>query len=329
MRPPTKPLKSHSYFVKRPAPAEFANGLDPSVKITKEQPAPAPASSSTAAQEDGQPSAQRRDRESSLERCQGCDGIWRRPLPNLDSVRLNAPAKTVTQLIKISQDMVESLRDQNRKFDAAHEDWRWRHSRCVKPASDDHAVCPTSPAAAAMKPLEAPSTASAGSAATHAEQPSKRSSRKLKPESSLGDSQQKASSSLISNQHPIETWRNTATTEVEKQSQSVVARIFEICQESLRCLLQNLDLSSVPKRDRNILGRCHAVLLLWGEGHGVSTGALDSILNRSKSLRQMTLSILNPMCKALSRGLLLPHRFYKTGVDEHRFTISYSIGEAQ
>jgi hypothetical protein len=109
-------------------------------------------------------------------------------------------------------------------------------------------------------------------------------------------------SSQISTQYPIETWQNTASTEVDKQPQGVVARIFENCQESLRCLVQNLDSSSVPKRDRNILQRCHAVLLLWGEGHGVFTGALDAILDRSKSLRQMTLSILNPMCKALSRG---------------------------
>jgi hypothetical protein len=108
--------------------------------------------------------------------------------------------------------------------------------------------------------------------------------------------------SQISNQYPIETWQNTASTEVDKQPQGVVARIFENCQESLRCLVQNLDSSSVPKRDRNILRRCHAVLLLWGEGHGVSMGALDVILDRSKSLRQMTLFILNPMCKALSRG---------------------------
>jgi hypothetical protein len=267
--PPTDPAKSHGYFVERPAPVDFANGSDPSVKtpgsasvpdnssnpnthtstitstngtrnhrynvrfavnytsdnmpssqkartesstaasvpsptteqqtvpvelpvvVTKEQ--PAPAASSPTAQEDSQPSARSRDRESSLERCQGCDEIWRRPLPNLDSVRQNAPAESVTQLLKISQDMVESLRDQGRKFDAAHEDWRWRHSRCVKPASDDHAVRPNSPAAATIEPLEAPSTARADAVATHAEQPSDRSSHKRKPESSLGDSQQTVS----------------------------------------------------------------------------------------------------------------------------------------
>jgi hypothetical protein len=118
----------------------------------------------------------------------------------------------------------------------------------------------------------------------------------------MNKSSREGSSSQTSNQYPIETWQNTATTEVEKQPQGVVAGIFENCQESLRCLVQNLDFSSVPKRDRNILRRCHAVLLLWGEGHGVLTGALDAILDRSKSLRQMTLSILNPMCRALSRG---------------------------
>ena len=178
------------------APAELPIVASKELPVIASKELPAPSASSPTVQEDGLTAARPRDRDSSLERCQGCDEIWRRPLPNLDSVRQNTPAESVIQLMKISQDLVESLRDQGRRFDAAHEDWRWRHSHCVKPASDDHAVRPTSPAAptttTTAEPQKSPSTTRVDTAAP-AGQPSDRSSHKRKPESSLGDSQQTAS----------------------------------------------------------------------------------------------------------------------------------------
>jgi hypothetical protein len=118
----------------------------------------------------------------------------------------------------------------------------------------------------------------------------------------MKDSSRERSSSPISNRYPNRLWQDIKTTELRRRPHDIVARIFETCQESLQCLVQKLDSSLVSKRDRNILRRCHSVLVLWGEGHGVSTGALDLILYRSKDIRQMTLSTLNSLSKAVSRG---------------------------
>ena len=107
---------------------------------------------------------------------------------------------------------------------------------------------------------------------------------------------------LPDNRTQIQYWQERATSEPEQQTLGIIARLFVNCEDSLRCLIQHLDSESISRSDRNSFRRSIALLRLWSDGHGVSTGALDATLDRSKSLRLTTLSILNPMCRVLTHG---------------------------
>lgn len=76
----------------------------------------------------------RSDREPSVERCVGCNEAWRRPIPDMDQEPL-APAENNADYMRVASNMIERLRDQRKKADAAYEDWRWRHSHCYRPMS--------------------------------------------------------------------------------------------------------------------------------------------------------------------------------------------------
>ncbi|KAF1851954.1 uncharacterized protein K460DRAFT_373842 [Cucurbitaria berberidis CBS 394.84] len=101
----------------------------------------------------------------------------------------------------------------------------------------------------------------------------------------------------------IEHWQQIAASETEHEDTGIVARLLRACLDSLALFLQLHDAVSITKRGQNVLRRCHATLKLWGEGHGVWHGKLDQVLERSRHLQQMTLSILNPLCKVLLNGL--------------------------
>jgi hypothetical protein len=84
----------------------------------------------------------RGDREPSVERCVGCNEAWRRPIPDLDSRHIS-PAETNEEFRQIASNMIERLRDQRKKADAAYDEWRWHHSHCTR--SDESHYQPTSP----------------------------------------------------------------------------------------------------------------------------------------------------------------------------------------
>ena len=65
-----------------------------------------------------------RDWESPVERCPGCDDAWRRPIPEMDANHT-----------RLASNMIERLRDESKRADAAYEEWRWRHSHCWRPTS--------------------------------------------------------------------------------------------------------------------------------------------------------------------------------------------------
>ncbi|KAF1359073.1 hypothetical protein EJ07DRAFT_122136, partial [Lizonia empirigonia] len=111
--------------------------------------------------------------------------------------------------------------------------------------------------------------------------------------------------SLAKQENQVQCWQKRTSSEPEQQTQGIVARIFNNCRGSLHCLVEHLDSIPISKADSNTLRRCLSSLTLWAEGHHVETGALDAILDRSKSLRLATLSILNPMCKIISQGMCL------------------------
>ena len=76
----------------------------------------------------------RSDREPSVERCLGCNEAWRRPIPDMDSDHLS-PAENNADYMRLASNMIDRLRDQRRKADAAYDDWKWRHSHCYRPTS--------------------------------------------------------------------------------------------------------------------------------------------------------------------------------------------------
>lgn len=107
------------------------------VTTTEELPAPTangnsrPAESQTRTTRD---SRDRGEREPSVERCLGCNEAWRRPIPDMDSNKLS-PAENNADYMRLASNMIERLRDQRKKADAAYDDWKWRHSHCYRPTS--------------------------------------------------------------------------------------------------------------------------------------------------------------------------------------------------
>ncbi|KAF1929877.1 uncharacterized protein M421DRAFT_131458 [Didymella exigua CBS 183.55] len=72
---------------------------------------------------------ERGDREPSVERCAGCNEAWRRPIPDMDSDQI-APAQDNTEYIRLAGNLIDRLRNERKKADAAYDEWKWRHSRC-------------------------------------------------------------------------------------------------------------------------------------------------------------------------------------------------------
>jgi hypothetical protein len=100
-------------------------------------------------------------------------------------------------------------------------------------------------------------------------------------------------------ENDIERWQASAFTEATGGDEGIVARLLRSCIDSISHLLLSLKSASTCKHLRRSL----AILKIWCDGHSVWKGKLDSMLERSKGLRHTTLSILNPLCKALTSGM--------------------------
>lgn len=70
-------------------------------------------------------------REPSVRRCLGCNEAWRRPIPDLDSMRVNS-AENPGEYMKLASNMIDRLRSERKNADAAYDDWKWRHSHCYR-----------------------------------------------------------------------------------------------------------------------------------------------------------------------------------------------------
>ena len=77
-------------------------------------------------------STDERSRESSVERCEGCNDFWRRPIPDMDQGPL-ARAESKADYMKLASNMIDRLRDQRKKADAAYEQWKQHHGHCLQP----------------------------------------------------------------------------------------------------------------------------------------------------------------------------------------------------
>jgi hypothetical protein len=134
--PPTAPV---------PVAEPEQSRSSPLPALTSEEP-PTPASNGSTRLVDPQPSRpareprERGDREPSVERCVGCNEAWRRPIPDLDNDQI-APAQDNAEYMRLAGNLIDRLRNERKKADAAYEDWKWRHSRCYRqtsPYSTDH-----------------------------------------------------------------------------------------------------------------------------------------------------------------------------------------------
>jgi hypothetical protein len=96
--------------------------------------------------------------------------------------------------------------------------------------------------------------------------------------------------------------QDDAVLELNTQKQKIISSLFETCLKSLKCLLQHVVSTSIKKSDMNVLKRCYSLLQLWGDGHNVLNENLDIVLDRSKSLRQTTISILTSLLRESSQG---------------------------
>jgi hypothetical protein len=99
----------------------------------------------------------------------------------------------------------------------------------------------------------------------------------------------------------IERWRATADPAID-QCQGIVSRISDSCLKSLRDIIQHADPAWMPKSSTATLRKCYAMLTLWTDGHGVGDGRLDSLLERSTEIRQVTFEVILPLLKVLLQG---------------------------
>lgn len=121
-----------------PEPAAHEQPVTPSIEPSVQTATP----SNQPAEEQLQ--AQQRRRDPSVERCQGCNEPWKRPLPNTDSYRQSSPAENSNDLGRMSMHLIAQLQAHQKKADAMYDRWKWKHSHCVP--QDDYDASPPSPA---------------------------------------------------------------------------------------------------------------------------------------------------------------------------------------
>jgi hypothetical protein len=74
------------------------------------------------------------DREPSVERCVGCNEAWKRSIPDRTDEQI-APARNNEEYMRLAGNLIDRLRNERKKADAAYDDWKWRHSHCYRQPS--------------------------------------------------------------------------------------------------------------------------------------------------------------------------------------------------
>ncbi|KAF2998008.1 hypothetical protein E8E13_007370 [Curvularia kusanoi] len=83
----------------------------------------------------------------------------------------------------------------------------------------------------------------------------------------------------------------------------IISRLSRACLDSLQRILRNSEQQVLPKRDLNVLRRVISAFILWDDGYGAQSGALDDKLRRPTHLHSTTLSLLRSLCKSVHSGL--------------------------
>ncbi|KAH7356179.1 hypothetical protein BKA66DRAFT_428641 [Pyrenochaeta sp. MPI-SDFR-AT-0127] len=131
--------------ITEPQPTGQEQPLSASVEPSISSPSMPSANADPAPIED-QSQAQQKRRESSVERCQGCNEPWKRPLPDPDFYRHSSPAENNTDFSRLNMSMLTQLQDHRRRADAMYDRWKWQHSHCLPQTSfnDFHPPSPPS-----------------------------------------------------------------------------------------------------------------------------------------------------------------------------------------
>lgn len=98
----------------------------------------------------------------------------------------------------------------------------------------------------------------------------------------------------------IENWQEETSTSAIPGELGIIGQLFQGCIDLYSTLLGKAkeDLSFASK-EKMILERNYQILRLWADGHGVLSGQLDAILQRSTDLQQITLVTLNSLSKVI------------------------------
>ena len=95
-------------------------------------------------------------------------------------------------------------------------------------------------------------------------------------------------------------WQKTTSTSAIPEELGIVGQLFQGCIEIYSELLgvAKRDPSIAPK-EKIILERNYHSLRLWADGHGIFSGQLDSVLQRSIDLQQTVLLALTSLSEVV------------------------------
>jgi len=105
-------------------------------------------------------------------------------------------------------------------------------------------------------------------------------------------------------------WQKTTSTPVLAGKLGIVGQLFQGCIDIYSELLglAKQDLSIAPK-EKTILERNYHTLCLWADGHGILSGQLDIVLQRSIDLQQTVLLALTSLSEVIYHRKSSPEVF--------------------
>lgn len=101
----------------------------------------------------------------------------------------------------------------------------------------------------------------------------------------------------------IQAWRQQALDPAEIHELGIVGSLYESGMVLFKELLKLIKKQGHLVQYEENLQRCLGTLFFWGDGFGAARGELDSILEQSQELRNMTLSICISIAEVISQGV--------------------------
>jgi hypothetical protein len=83
----------------------------------------------------------------------------------------------------------------------------------------------------------------------------------------------------------------------------IIARLFQACTDILTKVVHDVRKRAVlPKKDVASLRRSVQSLIQWGDSHDIMSGLLDTSLQKSRRLRDITLDLLSDIGLLVTKG---------------------------